>query len=509
MPIPNPKKKEKKSDYYSRVYPKLKDEGMEEDQIKAIIEQKWKDKNKSVGSNHEYETCCHGKGFDSVKINVASYDPRTQKFQGRDYIIVPCVMLTEGVHNGSNGPVYYPADEIAKFPAAWNGVPVPLYHPEQDGYAISANSPDVLEQWNLGYVFNTRTSDGGKKLISELWLDIEVLSAKDPDLLKRINNKEQIEVSTGLYYDDEETQGTWNNEDYMAIARNFRPDHLAILPDTKGACSTSDGCGIRANSEHVDYKELWANVVTNEAPLNEIVEALRTVVYDMDKDNEVHWLRYVFSEYFIYKKIVNEKYKFFKQNYKIEDNSVVLDGQPQEVVENITYNPVKTNTEGELKMDREKTIGFLVANGCRVPKDQLEQLEDSVLEGMKATIDDAQEYTLSVQNAQKEKTIVIEKDMTIDNIVEKLPEDVRATINRAIERDKKDHAAMVEFLVANQKAYSKEDLEGMKIEQLDKLKSIVSESKPKDYTLNGAPVTHGVVDDGIEPMTAPTLFDAK
>lgn len=509
MPIPNPNKKEKKSDYYSRVYPMLKKEGKDDDQIKAIIEQKWKDKNKSVGSNTEAEICCHGKGFDSVKINVASYDPRTQKFQGRDYIIVPCVMLTEGVHNGSNGPVYYPADEIAKFPAAWNGVPVPLYHPEQDGYAISANSPDVLEQWNLGYVFNTRTSDGGKKLVSELWLDIEILSAKDPDLLKRINNKEQIEVSTGLYYDDDETAGTWNNEDYMAIARNFRPDHLAILPDALGACSTKDGCGIRANSDKdsVDYKSLWSGIVANkDLAMSDIVDMARSAVYAKDKDNSWHYVRKVYKDYLIYMHEIKSGVRYYKEGYKIEDNSIILDGQPQEVIETITYKPV-TNKE-EKQMDREKTIDFLVANGCRVPKDQLEKLEDSVLSGMKETIDDAQEYALSVQNSQKEKTIVIEKDMTVDDIVGKLPDDMKATINRAIARDKKDHADMVAYLVANQKAYAKEDLEAMKIDQLEKIKMIVDESKPKDYTMQGAPVTHGEQHTE-EPLMSPSLFDAK
>jgi hypothetical protein len=34
---------------------------------------------------------------------------------------------------------------------------------------------------------------------------------------------------------------------YNFVARNYRPDHLAILPDQRGACSIEDGCGLNTN----------------------------------------------------------------------------------------------------------------------------------------------------------------------------------------------------------------------------------------------------------------------
>ena len=43
--------------------------------------------------------------------------------------------------------------------------------------------------------------------------------------------------------------GDWNGKAYVGIARNYRPDHLAILPDMKGACSIADGAGLCRNHE--------------------------------------------------------------------------------------------------------------------------------------------------------------------------------------------------------------------------------------------------------------------
>ena len=37
---------------------------------------------------------------------------------------------------------------------------------------------------------------------------------------------------------------TWNGEPYRIIARNIRPDHLAILTDELGACSVVKGRGV-------------------------------------------------------------------------------------------------------------------------------------------------------------------------------------------------------------------------------------------------------------------------
>jgi hypothetical protein len=39
------------------------------------------------------------------------------------------------------------------------------------------------------------------------------------------------------------------------VARNYRPDHLAVLPDQRGACSLTDGCGVMVNTKHMEIEK--------------------------------------------------------------------------------------------------------------------------------------------------------------------------------------------------------------------------------------------------------------
>jgi len=156
-------------------------------------------------------------------------------------------MMKEGVHSGSHGPLLHLSDELGRFTGAWNGIPVTIQHPEREGGYVSANSPDVIEQEKVGVVYNT-LMDGGD-LKSEVWFDEAKLQQISPETLRAIINRRPLDVSVGVFTDDEESTGIWNGEEYSAIARNHRPDHLAVLPGAQGACSWADGCGIRLNKK--------------------------------------------------------------------------------------------------------------------------------------------------------------------------------------------------------------------------------------------------------------------
>lgn len=179
---------------------------------------------------------------------TANFSPaggiRHEQFEGRDHLVVPVVMICEGVLNGA----LVPLAEFSRFPEAWNGLPVPVLHPEEQGQAISANRPDVIERNTIGTVFNARTE--GAKLKAELWLDTEKACRLGfCDLMKRLEAGECIEVSTGYFADDDPQAGEFNGRPYSMIHRNIRPDHLALLPGQIGACSIADGCGTRTNSK--------------------------------------------------------------------------------------------------------------------------------------------------------------------------------------------------------------------------------------------------------------------
>lgn len=176
---------------------------------------------------------------------------RRESFEGREHLVVPVVMVVQGVLQGSDGNVLFPPEEIDKYPAAWNGRPIPVLHPEQNGAQVSANSPDIIEKNTIGSIFNAH-SEGGK-LKAEAWIDVEkAIRLGNEPLLAQLENGEVVEISTGYFSDLEPKRGTWEGVDYIGVHRNIRPDHLALLPGEVGACSIEDGCGTRVNSKKGD-----------------------------------------------------------------------------------------------------------------------------------------------------------------------------------------------------------------------------------------------------------------
>lgn len=144
---------------------------------------------------------------------------------------VPVSMIVPGVLPGSNGPLFYPADEVAASASAWNGVPVTLNHPMQDGQHVSAS----VAGERLGIIKNARFVNG--KLVAEACFTGPIPAGL-------------VEISTGLHLDVDARPGVHNGIHYIGIARRYRPDHLAILAAGRGACGVVDGCGLNVNHQH-------------------------------------------------------------------------------------------------------------------------------------------------------------------------------------------------------------------------------------------------------------------
>lgn len=174
-------------------------------------------------------------------------DVRTETLRGQEHIVVPCVMLNEGVLHSSNAehPALALASEFGAVPEGWDGRPVVYNHPEdENGQPVSANRPQGWDSGVIGYVFNTKLD--GTKLRSELWVD----TSRAPEVvISGLKDGTEFEVSTGLFATPEESSGVFQNEQYSEIWRNVVPDHLAILePGSIGACSIADGCGTPRNN---------------------------------------------------------------------------------------------------------------------------------------------------------------------------------------------------------------------------------------------------------------------
>ncbi len=171
---------------------------------------------------------------------------RREKLNGREHIVAPLSLIVPGVLNGSQGPLYYPQEEINKNPSAWNHIPIVLGHPALNGSHVSARDPDILNATGIGVVMR---AEANGKLIAEGWFDVETTRRIDNRILQSLEEGKPIELSTGLFTKNEpaEDGATFNGTSYSATARNYQPDHLAILPDTTGACSVDDGCGVLVN----------------------------------------------------------------------------------------------------------------------------------------------------------------------------------------------------------------------------------------------------------------------
>jgi len=190
-------------------------------------------------------------------------------------------------------------------PATWNGVPLTASHPLDGDEFVTANSPEIIETFSIGRVFNTTFENGSLK--AEAWIDVQKANKIDKGIISKIKNEKEFEVSTGFLANEESESGVSNGVEYSVLFRNIRPDHMALLPNEVGACSWKDGCGIRPNKDlnmakkqtvgdafrvianslgiKVNEDDEDEDVATNEAVVAKLIGAEETPFGDDDKES--------------------------------------------------------------------------------------------------------------------------------------------------------------------------------------------------------------------------------
>jgi len=159
----------------------------------------------------------------------------------------PAMLMTEGVHHGSAGPIYWAAHILRQAAPAWESTPVSLDHPVVNGQPVSINySPEMRRKHEIGKVTKPYFDEQKKGLRATVQVPWNHLRSAEIQRTK--------EVSVGVFSDETYQPGTWNGESYGACSISMTPDHLALLPGGRGACSWEDGCGIRTNKERKDYQ---------------------------------------------------------------------------------------------------------------------------------------------------------------------------------------------------------------------------------------------------------------
>ncbi len=402
--------------------------------------------------------------FRTVVFNLGKVKTKHETLEGEDHLVIPMVMLTVGVHNGSAGPLYYPETELGRTPQVWNAKPITLGHPPG---GASGCDPAIINSRKLGVCLNT-AFDG--RLASEAWLNVKRCKTLCPELLTRLEKGEAVEVSTGLWTENEETPGTWNGEAYTAVARNHKPDHLAVLLDTKGACSLADGAGLLVNEVSFDSRRDLCQT------------ALKAAMGDSDYGYVVD----VFDKFFIY----NSRKGMFKRNYTTNDTSATLSGEPVEVVRVIQYRTpdgtVVANAERKLDMNKAQLIAALLTNAAGLfseadkafleSKDEkaLQKIHDTVIKNTTAVTPPALNTTnvtpmpAPVANAAPVAGQVPSKQ-TLDESLATLHPDVRRQIVNAINNENRAKEKLITDILTNKMAatfYTKETLAQKEVNEL-------------------------------------------
>lgn len=494
---------------------------------------------------------------------------REEIHEGKKTLVVPVVMMVEGVHHGSAGPMFYSREELAYDPHVWNGVPVPILHPVEDGQPISANSPKVIEERNAGRIYNSKWEDG--KLKGEVWLDIVKAELIWPGIVNMILSGMPIDVSTGLFSTDEMIKGNWNGEEYEGVVRNIKPDHLAILPGQTGACSWADGCGIRMNNQgeggesvekdhSIGILEKAGELIKSAlAPsksvsggegskmkqilstLRDILEPKRNAVSDdeirrqiqrsIDKLDTpeivqpgiIHFVVSVFSEgeskFFIYEEraggMNSEPSKFFKQEYQVEGDAVTLKGSPVEVREEFVAASQNINqVKEEENMDKKDRITGLIASAgifAGMCGDILMAMDDKVIDHLIAINEKvmAREKDLTTQ-IQDLSAKITKAPENMEETIALAPEGIQNQIREGISMLTSAKADLIKTLRALEGCpYSEEDLQKKEMKELGDLVAFASKTKVNFAGRGGAPITDnkgaGPATDGTGVPPTPDL----
>lgn len=479
----------------------------------------------------------------TIKTNN-NLESRQEVMDNQGFTVYPVIMMNEGVHND----VLYTLAELSKFYDAWNGVPVPVQHPTEEGVPVSANAPQIYSDQVVGTIFNTHID--GNALKAEIWLNNNKLNELAPEVRDFLQNGGQMDVSTGLFCDDVYQEGIFNGEEFVSIATNIRPDHLALLPGVEGACSWEDGCGVRANKnkknnqnkgdkggkmirgnkdnkgkkegkndgDFVKVNDQYfiplteSEIKTHKDDYTQIIDYLYDAVNVMDiRDQKYHYVSKVYSTYAIYRVNYirsNEPSKFMKRDYTINEGVVEWTSEPVEVIRKVTYKEKTKTNNSKKEKDGMKTmkeccpdkVEELIKNNSNFTDDHRDVLLGMSEDAFELTINSAKPAESKEPKEPKKEEKEVDhapktnskdpKDpekMTFDELLANADPEARESIEmgkRMLVNKKKD---LVEVIKANEtNQFSDEELNGFGLDMLEKIAGSIPQSKTKvnDYSLN-------------------------
>ena len=469
----------------------------------------------------------------SHPAQTADYQATRYSLDGERFISVPVVMMIEGVRNGSAGPILHLAEELQKSAQQWDGTPVTIAHPQINGEFVSVNdAPDCV----VGHITGARVE--GKKLKGYAVMKEQQLISISPQANEAIQNNEPLDVSIGVFTINDDNPGEYNGIQYESIARQYRPDHLALLPGERGACSWEDGCGIRVNTSANHSKNQivsFSKIVKNELMENEktiqaikdmakkgfsIIQAnvkgfqekmsmIQNKLDAMDirspEGNSIayHMLEEVFDGYFIYRKREPEGSKLYRQSYQMNaEDQVEFTGEPVSVRKDVNYvqvNQFSTNhkTEGG-NMSEKKPSACLIKKVDAVINHELTQFAEDDREFLLTQSESVLEKFIPKEPAKKEETPQMNAEQAMEllrnsfkkpeDFLKVLPEEMQDQMRSGLALHKEQRTQLVDVIIANTEegTWNKDELEGMDTAMLKKIsKSVVTNKEKQENDFSG------------------------
>ena len=472
-------------------------------------------------------------------VNTGRFTPTSHWLKAKadtEYVVFPVIMLVEGVHQGiGTEPVFYSADVLSASSQAWGHMPVTLGHPlSQTGdHILCGHDGVILQEWQVGYIDNVNYEASGK-LKGEVYLDKVKLEILQPGLIDHIKAGGQLEVSTGMMAMQDGTEGAWNDEKFSASILEILPDHLALLPGSVGACSWDDGCGIRWNQGCIinegQKKEKILVLAGTElgATLDKVHSAVNSMdVWDQGKGTYLksHYVRAVYDDYYVYKKRehsgANETEGLYRQNYSLDETgSVVLEGQPEEVVEDIQYRKKvtvgNTTNSGKTKQEDnsmkgkaccEKRVLALISNEhtafTEADSEWLSALNEEQIEKLESNAEPVE--IEKIVEKIVEKAPDHEGPVTLESWVAAAPGEIRAVINDGLKQLDVKRADLIQDIVANERnQFTEEALKGMDTDMLENLAAFI----PRAFDYSGQVPAHLQMNEEVEEAYVPQTLGA-
>lgn len=476
--------------------------------------------------------------------NVGVGRIRREPLEGRPHVVAPTAMIGRGVLNGSAGPIFYDDPDMIESVSAWNHKPLVVYHPEDDeGNKVSACLPAVLNSRKVGVILNT-VHDG--KLRTESWFDEERTKAIDGRVIKALDAGKPIECSTGLYVDVEAVNGNYEGTDYVGIARNYKPDHLAVLPDQLGAYPVSAGGGIltvNAAARQPDslrhmmegsLKEAakrcgLLNLKVNELSYNGVTTQLADLLRSKFGEPGKYWDGCLFDVY-PNRVVFTDGYgKMFAIDYEVKDDAVSLLGDAQPVTRVVEYKAVgngvryTANAAGllvpqeEVKMafDKKSHLASLVGAGDGWDEQYVEALGKALTDEQLEKIKPKKKEE-PVENKKKEEPPITKVQETPakakwEEVLANADPETQDFLAAGLESGRREKKMLVDAILANEdNTFTKEYLESLKLTVLKpmaRLAGVGNAKKSPNYAFaagfDSPPPTTNATEE--EPLPLPTL----